>query len=103
MFIVEEHTLLGSAENQSVSRGDIHGSYLGTQQPCLGWGGEGSHAVAGIAVSSMLTSLCIPLAHTKTIFNQQHSVADGLALASETLGTNAFWEQNILLMGKRIL
>lgn len=67
----------------------------------LRWGGKPCYA--GIAVSPTLTSLCIPLAHAKIIFNQLHSVADGLALASETLGTNAFWELNILLMGKRIL
>jgi len=41
MFAVEEPTVLGSAENQSVSRGDICCSYLGKHQNlCLGWGGK---------------------------------------------------------------
>lgn len=52
--------------------------------------GEGSHATVGIATSSTVTSLCIPLACVKTIFNQLRSVADGLALASETPATNGF-------------
>lgn len=91
MVAIEELTILGSAENQSVSRGDICCSYWGKHQNlCLGWVGEGSHAMVGIAASSTVTSLCIPLACVKTIFNQLRSVADGLALASETLGTNAF-------------
>lgn len=70
MFAIEELTVLGSAENKSVSRGDICCSYLGKHQNlCLGWVGEGSHATIGIATSSTVTSLCIPLACVKTIFN----------------------------------
>lgn len=104
MSAIEELTVSGSAENQSVSRADTCCSYLGKlEKLCLGWVGEGSHATVGIAASSTVTSLCIPLACVKTIFNQLCSVADGLALASETLGTNAFGEQNILLMRERIL